>query len=317
MHALHRTPRSNRWLLTILSFCCAAPALSQSGFDLPPITAPASGEHHAGQVIWHDLETTDLRGAEAFYQALFGWEMREYRTDANLYVVAVNAGRPVAGMLRRAVHEGEERPSRWLPFISVGDVDTAVSLARRHAALILADPQDRPERGRQALIRDPDGLALALENSSSGDPADAVASAGDWAWTSLFARDPAAAAVFFQQALGYQIQAVPASPGFERILLSSGDRPRLSINPLPNPSWPQVGAWVGFLRVADVADVVARALTLGGRVVVESEADSQGAQTAVLADPSGALFGVLQPATAQKTDVPAERASETSRDAHH
>jgi predicted enzyme related to lactoylglutathione lyase len=304
MYALRLAPRSHRRrLLTLLLCCaapaCAAPALAHSGFELPPITTPASGEHHVGQVIWHDLETTDLPRAEAFYKALFGWQMREYRTAANLYVVAVNAGRPVAGMLRRAVHEDEEKPSLWLPFISVGDVDAAVSLAHRHAGLVVADPQDRPERGRQALIRDPDGLALALEHSSSGDPGEGEASAGDWTWTSLFARDPAAAAVFFQQALGYRIQGAPSSSGFERILLNSGDRARLSINPLPSPSWPQAGAWVGFLRVADLADAVARAQSLGGRVIVTAQPDSQGAQTAILADPTGALFGVMQQPPAQ------------------
>jgi predicted enzyme related to lactoylglutathione lyase len=304
MYALRQKPRSHGGLRLALFFCCAAPALAQAnqdlpafaqaGFDLPPITTPASGEHHPGQIIWHDLETTDLARAEAFYKALFGWQIREYRTTANLYVVAVDAGRPIAGMLQRSVHEDEEKPSRWIPLLSAGDVDAAVSLARRYAGHVLADPQDQPERGRQALISDPDGLTLALENSSSGDPGEGEAATGAWTWDSLFARDPAANAVFFQQALGYRILGVPAQPGFERILLGTGDRARFSINPLPNASWPQVGAWVGFLRSADVADTVARALTLGGRVIVESQADSQGALTAILADPTGALFGVMQ-----------------------
>jgi hypothetical protein len=228
--------------------------------------------------------------------------MREYRSGETAYVVAMNAGAPIAGMLQRGVHEGEERPSTWLPFVSVADVDAVVSVARRHAALVLADPQNRAERGRQALIRDPDGLALALENSSSGDPPEAPAPAGDWAWTSLFAHDPAAIAVFFQQTFAYRILAAPANPGFERIVLSSGARPRISIDPLPGPSWPQAGAWVGFVRVPDAADAVARALALGGRVLVEAHADNEGAQWAVLADPTGALFGVMQPPPAKAAD---------------
>ena len=299
MYALRQETPTHRGPLLALLLACSATALAAPSFDLPPITTPASGEHHDGQVIWHDLETTDLARAEAFYKGLFGWELREYRSGGSTYVVALNTGQPIAGMLQRVVHEGEERRSTWLPFVSVPDVDGAVSLARRHAALVLADPQDRAERGRQALIRDPDGLALALENSSSGDPTEAPAPPGAWAWTSLFARDPAGTAVFFQQTFAYRVLGAPTNAGFERIVLSSGDRPRISIEPLPDPAWPQAGAWVGFVRVPDAADAVVRALALGGRVLVEAHADSEGAQWAVLADPTGALFGVMQQPPAQ------------------
>jgi predicted enzyme related to lactoylglutathione lyase len=295
MYALRQRPLTQRGPLLLLLLHCTSTALAAASFDLPPITTPASGEHHDGQVIWHDLETTDLARAEAFYKQLFGWQMRTYRAAGNAYVVAINAGQPVAGMLQRVVREGEERPSGWLPFVSVADVDAVVSLARRHAALVLADPQNRAERGRQALIRDPNGLALALENSSSGDPAEGQAPPGDWAANSLFARDPAAAAVFFQQILGYRVLGAAASAGFERIVLGSGARPRISVDPLPDASWPQAGAWVGFLRVPDAAEAVARALALGGRVLVEAHRDSEGAQSAILADPTGASFGVMQP----------------------
>jgi len=299
MYALRQLSVRQRGPLLALLLGCSTAALAAPSFDLPPITTPPSGEHHDGQIIWHDLETTDLARAEAFYKGLFGWELREYRSGAGTYVVAMNAGQPIAGMLQRAVHEGEERPSAWLPFVSVPDVDGAVSLARRHAALVLADPQNRAQRGRQALIRDPDGLALALENSSSGDPTQAPAPPGAWAWTALFARDPAGTAVFFQQTFAYRVLGAPTSAGFERIVLSSGDRPRISIDPLPDPSWPQAGAWVGFVRVPDVADAVARALALGGRVLVEAQANKDGAQTAILADPTGARFGVQQPPPAE------------------
>jgi len=295
MNALRQGPRRRRGRLLIMLLGCAAEARAQSGFDLPPITTPASGAHHVGAFIWRDLETTNLARAEAFYTQLFGWEMREYRSAGGLYVVAMNAGQPIAGMLQRSVRDGAERPSAWLPFVSVGNVDAAVSLARQHAASVLADPQTRPERGRQALIRDPDGLALALENSSSGDPDDAQVPAGAWLWSSLFARDPAAAAVFFQQTFGYRVLGTPASPGFASIVLSSGDRARFSINPRPDAAWPQAGAWVGFVRVAATADAVARALTLGGRLLIAPQPDNQGARWAVLADPTGALFGVMQP----------------------
>ena len=39
---------------------------------IPPLNDPASSEHHVGKVIWVDLATPDLAGAEHFYGGLFG-----------------------------------------------------------------------------------------------------------------------------------------------------------------------------------------------------------------------------------------------------
>ena len=41
---------------------CGAAAI-----ELPPIAAGVAGEHHPGKVVWADLVTPDLAGAEHFY----------------------------------------------------------------------------------------------------------------------------------------------------------------------------------------------------------------------------------------------------------
>jgi hypothetical protein len=66
-----RTPpfaclRSGGW-----DFAAAHAALG-TAVVLPPLTQPASGEHHVGKVVWTDLVTPDLEGAKRFYGGLFG-----------------------------------------------------------------------------------------------------------------------------------------------------------------------------------------------------------------------------------------------------
>jgi predicted enzyme related to lactoylglutathione lyase len=50
---------------------------------LPPLTQPASGEHHVGKVVWADLVTPDLDTAKRFYGALFGWTFSDVPGDRN------------------------------------------------------------------------------------------------------------------------------------------------------------------------------------------------------------------------------------------
>jgi predicted enzyme related to lactoylglutathione lyase len=155
-------------------------------------------------------------------------------------------------------------------------------------------PQDLSSRGRQALLIDPEGVRFALEASSSGDPADGASGPGDWAWATLLARDPAEESVFYQKLAGYGVVGAPSSGGFETIQLSSDGHARIGIAPLPDHT-PLVSAqWVNYVRVHNAANAIARVRANGGRVFMGSQPDGRGDQVAILGDPAGAIFGIMQ-----------------------
>lgn len=262
--------------------------------EMPSITSPATADHRVGKVIWLDLETTHLATDKAFYTGLFGWEFRDYQADGMDYAVAMQSGHPVAGMLQRQVRKGEERRSAWIPFIAVRDVDAVVSTALKHHAQIDSDPENLPLRGRQALLTDPEGVRFGILTSSSGDPPDTAPAAGTWLWTALVARDSGDEAVFYQQVFGYALLGMPTNAGFERIRLSSDGQARISVSEMPADTASLRPYMIHFVRVANAADSVARALTLGGRVVLNVQRNAHGDQSAVLADPTGARFGITE-----------------------
>src|SRR5580658_9416873 len=138
---------------------------------LPALTQPASGEHHVGKVIWADLVTPDLESAERFYGALFGWTFREVPGDPN-YTLALFEDAPVAGFFHKALAAGEKQQPAWLTFLSVRDVDTAQQVAVAHGGKVLSKPRTFPQRGRQAVLADPDGAVFAVMAAQGGDPAD-------------------------------------------------------------------------------------------------------------------------------------------------
>jgi predicted enzyme related to lactoylglutathione lyase len=272
---------------------CATPAVAQK-FELPPLVEPANAEHHVGKVIWVDLVTPDLASSKRFYSGLFGWTFRDVKTGKTEYAVASLDGRPVGGLFHRLVPPGEQRRPAWLAFIAVRDVDAAKRTALEHGAKVVSEPKTYPRRGRQAVFSDPEGAVFAVLASGSGDPPDFLVAPGEWIWSSLLAQKPDTEAAFYQTLFGYDVFDVPSDDGSEHNILSTDDFARASVNPLPGDSPRRHPHWLHFVRVVDADGVAAKAVALGGRVLVEPHIDRHGGKVAVVADPAGAPFGLME-----------------------
>jgi predicted enzyme related to lactoylglutathione lyase len=271
-----------------------APRANAIRFELPPLVQPATGEHHPGKVIWADLVTPDLAGAKRFYGSLFGWTFNDIHTGDTEYSVALRDGEPMGGLLQRPVRTGEQRQPAWLTFISVRDVGAAERVIVAQGGKVLSKPRTYPQRGRQAVFADPQGAVFAVLESSSGDPADELADPGEWIWSSVVSRDPGKGAAFYQAVFGYEAFDLPDEDGLEHVLLSSGDYARASANELPAEAARTHSHWLNFVRVISTPDTVAKVQALGGRVLVEPHPDRHGGLVAIVADPAGAVFGLLE-----------------------
>jgi predicted enzyme related to lactoylglutathione lyase len=272
---------------------CAIPAVAQKA-ELPPLVEPPNAEHHVGKVIWADLTTPDLAVAKRFYSGLFGWTFRDIHFGKADYAVASLNGRPVGGFVQRLVPSGEQRRPAWLGFIAVRDVDAAKRTAVEHGAKVVFEPKTYAQRGRQAVFTDPEGAVFAVLASSSGDPGDFLAMPGEWIWSSLHAQDPDKDAAFYQTLFGYDVFDLQSDDGLDHVILSTDDYARASVNAFPRDSARRHSHWLNFVRVVDAAEVAAKAVALGGRVLVEPHVDRHGGKVAVVADPAGALFGLME-----------------------
>jgi uncharacterized protein len=270
------------------------PPLRAASFELPPLNAPASTEHHVGKMVWADLVTPDIAAAERFYGGLFGWTFRTIHAGGSDYAVALADGLPVGGLFQKPIPAGEHRQSAWLTFFSVLDVDGAKRAALAHGATLVSDSKSYPSRGRQAVLSDPDGAVFAILASSSGDSPDFLAEPGEWIWSSLLSHDPGAAAAFYQQVFSFDVFDLASDDGLEHVILSSDDFARASVNSLPADSKRRHPHWLNFVRVADTVGMAAKVVAAGGRVLVDPHVDRHGGQVAVVADPAGAPFGLME-----------------------
>jgi uncharacterized protein len=263
-------------------------------FQLPALNSPPSAEHHAGKMIWADLVTPDLAAAEKFYGGLFGWTFQPIHAGDTNYAVAMLDGRPIGGLVQKAIPAGQHQQSAWLTFLAANDVDGVKKLAVSHGAKVLSDIKSYPMRGRQCVLSDPEGAVFALLASSSGDTPDYLPATGDWIWSSLHAKDAGAEAAFYQNLLGYDVFDLPSDDGLEHLILSTDDYARASANDLEQGSARRHSHWLNFVRVENAAQSAAKAVAMGGRVLVEPRVDRHGGMLAVVADPAGAPVGLME-----------------------
>lgn len=269
-------------------------ALAAGGEMLPPLTAPATAAEYPGKVIWAELVTPDLAASMRFYGALFGWHFTPLRLGKTDYALASADGVPVAGLVGRRPPRGMHRQPAWLPFLSAANVPQVEQTVTARGGRMLLAPRMYPDRGEQAVFADPQGAVFAVLHSASGDPPDALAAPGEWIWSVLVTRDPAAASSFYQAVFGYQSVDVPDEGPLPHVVLASDGYARAAINPLPSDGFKRHPHWLEFVRVASVAESVQKATTLGARVLVAPRIDRHGGQLALIADPAGAPVGMLE-----------------------
>jgi hypothetical protein len=272
--------------------------------QFPALVEPPSQEHHVGKVIFLELVTPDLAAAKQFYAQLFGWTYHDIEAGETAYAEASLDGLPVAALIHRPVPAGMKRQPAWLSFFAVSDADAAEKIALQHGAKVLFEPRDFPDRGREAVFADPQGAVFAVIASSSGDPPDFLAAPGEWIWSSLMTSDPDHAAAFYQTLFDYDIFELAASGSAQHLLLASKSYARASANTLPANTPNTHPYWLNYVRVEDAVTMTAKVAAVGGRVLVEPRVDRHGGKVAVVADPAGAPFGLLEWPDTENKEVP-------------
>ncbi|MEP2707058.1 MAG: VOC family protein [Roseibium sp.] len=110
-----------------------------------------------GSFSWMELHSGDGSKAKAFYTDLLGWGTEDMEMPGATYTVITNVGDKVGGFPPMAAEQ-----ARWLPYVTVDDVDARVHKAKSLGATILAEPFSVPGVGRMATISDPVGGVIAL-----------------------------------------------------------------------------------------------------------------------------------------------------------
>jgi hypothetical protein len=273
-------------VFTLAAGAQAAPA------ELPPLHEPPTGHIYPGKFVWADLFSADVDAAVDFYSKLFGWTATAYGTNAHRYVVMANDGRPVAGVAARPRGAGEQGKARWIGYVSVLNADNAVSAATAAGGRLMVEPRNIARRGTHAIVADNQGALVGMLASSSGDAEDFRADVGDWIWAQLLTDQPDKAVQFYQSVFGYTGMPDIRGKGGDDYLLVSQGYARAGISHLPAATQAKP-TWIGFVRVTDLAETLARVQSLGGRILRAPALELFDGKLAIIADPLGGVVGLV------------------------
>ena len=251
-----------------------------------------------GVPSWIDLATPDPAASKAFYSELFGWEYSDEPTDQPGvdYTMARSAGRDAAGIMQWTEQMAAAgMPPVWTPYVTVDDLDATVAKVQPAGGTVLQPPIDVMDAGRMAVIADSTGAVLALWTARSHIGCGVVNEHGALAWTELMTPDPAAAAAFYENVLGWTAQTVPMPTGEYTVFHVAGGNEQGIAGAMAPPMAGVLAYWGIYFRVDDAAATVARAESLGAKVLMPATEMPGVGTLAALTDPQGAVFSVMTP----------------------
>ncbi|MBT7720431.1 MAG: VOC family protein [Halieaceae bacterium] len=269
-------------------------ACSATGVSIPALEGSLASERLPGKIIWHELITDTPEQTQRFYTELFGWEF-EPLSDKNInYFLIRQNGKAIGGMINQNRLPTKADISQWVALFSVTDIAAATDQVASSGGTVFTPPTSLGDRGKIAVVADPQGALFALLQTANGDPADTAepASVGDFFWHELWTGDIDRAVTFYGKLAPYQMERRNLGTGNESIdyvVMQTQQQKRGGIRANPFKGLPPI--WVNYLQIPDDAEldrILAKVESLGGEILVPAASRPSGGTVAMIAGPSGA-----------------------------
>lgn len=261
---------------------------------------PTVNAYQAGQFSWVDLMAHDAATAGQFYAALFGWEVVQQKTEGDdcegpVYFIFELNGQKVAGMGEMFEEmKSQGIPPIWNSYVAVDDVNATAARVTELGGAVTMPPMQVFEAGWMAGFQDPTGAHFFVWQKNQHFGAEYHNEPNAWCWNELLTRDIETAKTFYANLFGWEYTASVVSPEssvpYDLIDHQGQQGGMMSITEEMGPMPP---CWGIYFSVSDLSATVAKHAELGGTVLMPSF-DTPVGPMAVLADPQGGTFSVIQ-----------------------
>jgi predicted enzyme related to lactoylglutathione lyase len=237
--------------------------------------------------------TSNPKAASAFYKKVVGWKTEGWPADPSYNMFVAPSG-PVAGyMLLPEEAKAMGAPPNWLTYIGVPDVDETASHAEELGGEILKQPEDIPDVGRFAVLRDPQEAVFAIfRPSMEGEPKD-TPEMREFSWHELATTDPAGGLEFYRTLFAWEkTEAMEMGPelGTYQMFGIGGITMGGIYRKMSNMQAPS--HWLPYAMVADSKKAAGTVKNLGGQVLNGPMEVPGGDWIVVCMDPQGAAFAL-------------------------
>ena len=239
----------------------------------------------AGTPCWVDYGASDVAAATEFYARLLGWEFEGGGPEYGGYLNAMRNGRNAAG-LGPLMNEGDS-PS-WTTYFATDDSPATVTRIREAGGTVVVEPMEVGPMGTMTIAVDPQGNPFGLWQSGEHTGSRIYNEPGALVWNEAAVEDPEAARQFYSAVFGYEWQAVDGVEGYSTF--ATGGDPLGGLGGV-QPGLPK--GWATCFAVGSTDEAVAAVQSAGGKVLLPAQ-DTEYGRFAVVEDPWGAAFSVMQ-----------------------
>lgn len=250
-----------------------------------------------GTPSYVDLMAKDEAAAREFYGPLFGWEferMHDPETGAFVYNGIDKDGHRVAGMGQMTPDMLEMgMPQFWTSYVTVTEVDAAVATAKANGAAVFMEGMDVFTAGRMAMLADPTGAAFAIWEPRDSIGAEMVNEPGAFTWNELLTADIPTAAAFYNAMFGWEADTADMGEMSYTTFRFADGGPEDALCGCTTPPMEMPSAWSVYFGVTDTDATIVAAEAAGGSVIAPAM-DIPFGRIAVLSDPAGGMFSIIQ-----------------------
>lgn len=252
-------------------------------------------EYAPGTFSWVDLATTDAAGAKEFYAGLFKWSYEDNPAGPDMVYSMCSVGGKAAAGLSEMMTDMKEQgiPPHWSSYITVANADETAKKAKELGGSLTLEPMDVMDVGRMAIIQDPTGAMVSIWEPKLHKGADIVNQPGALCWNELATNDTDAADAFYTALFGWGSKKQDMG-SFTYTSFMVGERPNGGMMQI-REEWGEVPPhWGVYFAVADCDATCEKATSTGGTLLNGPQDIPEVGRFAVLHDPQGAVFNVIQ-----------------------
>jgi len=241
--------------------------------------------------MWVDHTSPDVQAAARFYSELFGWQSQDLGEEAGHYTMFSSNGKVVAATTPPM---SPGNPPAWSTYISTANVDETAQKVDAAGGKTLVAPMQVMDQGSMGVFQDPTGAVFAAWQPAAMKGAQLVNQPVSLSWNELATRDLEAAKAFYSKVFGWGVKSNKMPDGGEYVEWQVNGRSVGGGQAMGSMYPPQIPAhWLVYFAVGNTDDTLKKAQDLGGNVMAPAMDIPQG-RMAVLADPQGAAFAIIQ-----------------------
>jgi predicted enzyme related to lactoylglutathione lyase len=238
--------------------------------------------------------TSNTETARQFYGELFGWDFQTGDQEKyGGYITANKNGKLVAGIMQKQ-EEQAAMPDTWSTYLRTDDVAATAAAVKANGGQVYVEPMDVPEQGHMAFFGDASGAAIGVWQPREMHGYELVAEPGAPAWHELHTKDYAAAVKFYEDVFGWNTDVMSDTPEFRYTTLGAGREAKAGIMDASGYLPAEVPSnWQVYFAVENADTSIEKAVGMGA-TLVDGPDDTPFGRLATLADPTGAMFKIVQ-----------------------